>query len=300
MAYYTEEDRKRAAAKRKLNSQFKQLINAPEDFYDIMGISVPHVTHKPTLDEYGLPDDVEERLEEADAEYVWNEKSKRKVIAVIVSAFLIWLFFHVIGLTNETAHPEYFENGRLTNNAIAWGGAVVTFGGLFGLMGIWIWAFGVEPKQTYEHQQLKQYKDQLSYFEYWQRKNNKDHWNKMSGHGFEQAVANLFRNIGFTADVSNQGGDGGVDIILQKEGRRIAVQCKRYKSSVGPHVIRDLWGTMNYLGFDEGCIVTTTGFTKGVSDFAKDKNIFLIDLNDILRATGEDGDVYLMKQIGEY
>jgi HJR/Mrr/RecB family endonuclease len=121
----------------------------------------------------------------------------------------------------------------------------------------------------------------------------------MTGHAFEQAVANLFRGIGFTAEVSNRGGDGGVDISLQKANRRIAVQCKRYKSVVGPHVIRDLWGTMHYLSFNEGCIVTTTGFTKGVTEFARDKNIYLIDLNVILRATSEGGDRYLRKQIGE-
>jgi hypothetical protein len=57
---------------------------------------------------------------------------------------------------------------------------------------------------------------------------------------------------------------------------------------------------MSYLNINEGCIVTTTGFTKGVTDFAKDKNIFLIDLNDILRATAEDGDNYLKKQVGEH
>jgi restriction system protein len=131
---------------------------------------------------------------------------------------------------------------------------------------------------------------QLSCYEYWQRKRNKAHWNKMSGHDFELAVANLFRQIGFSAEVSNRGGDGGIDIILEKDGRRIAVQCKRYRSAVGPHVVRDLWGTMHYLGYEEGRIVTTTGFTKGVKDFAQDRYINLIDLNDILRATNNGND----------
>ncbi len=299
MAYYSDEDRRRAAARRKLNSQFRQLRESPEDAYDILGISVPHVTRRPTLEEYGLPNDIDEQLKLADEEYVRGEKSVRKVIAFIVSALLIGLFFFVMGLSNETAHPEYFENGRLVNNAVAWSGAIVTFVGLFGLIGIWVWALGVEPKETYEHTQYKKYKEQLSYYNYWQRKNNKDHWNKMSGHSFEQAVANLFRNIGYTAEVSNRGGDGGIDIILEKAGRKIAVQCKRYKSSVGPHVIRDLWGTMHNLGYDEGCIVTTTGFTKGVIDFAKDKNIYLIDLNDILRSTSNGGEFYLRNRLGD-
>ena len=272
---------------------------SPADAYDILGVSVPRVKRRPTLDEYGLPSDIDEQLKRIDVAYVRGEKSKRKVVAIIVTVVLIGLFFYVIGLTNEAAHPEYFEEGRLVNNAVAWSGAIATFGGLFGLIGIWAWAFGVEPKETYEHTRYKQYKVQLSYYEYWQRKSGKDHWNKMTGHAFEQAVANLFRNIGFSAVVSNRGGDGGIDIILQKGERHIAVQCKRYKSTVGPHVIRDLWGTMHYRGFDEGCIVTTTGFTKGVTSFAQDKSIFLIDLNDILRATSEDGDLHLRKQIGD-
>lgn len=299
MVYYTDEQRQRAAATRKRNQQFRQLMNSPEDAFDILGVTVPHVTQRPTLDEYGLPANIEEELKHVDEEYVRNEKSKRKIIALIVTAILIGLFFYVTSLSNETNHPEFYNNGQLTNNVVAWSGAIVSVGGLLGIIGIWGWSFDAKPKETYKHTQLKKYKEQLSYFEYWQRKHSKEHWNKMTGHAFEQAVANLFRNIGFTAEVSNRGGDGGVDIILQKGQRRIAVQCKRYKSSVGPHVIRDLWGTMNYLGFNEGCIVTTTGFTKGVTSFAEDKKVFLIDLNDILKATAEDGEVYLRKQIGE-
>lgn len=113
----------------------------------------------------------------------------------------------------------------------------------------------------------------------------------MNEHAFELAVANLFRRNGYTAEVSNRGGDGGVDIILEKAGRRIAVQCKRYKGSVGPHAARDLWGTMHHLGYSEGCIVTTIGFTKGVKDFVQDKDIHLVDLNDILKATNKNGAV---------
>lgn len=299
MAYYSEEDRKRAAAVRKRNQQFRQLMKSPEDVYDIMGVPVPHVTRRPTLSEYGLPDDIEEQLKQLDIEYIQREKPTRKALAFIATVILIGIFIYFMNQGNETAHPEYYVDHRLTNDFVAWGGAISSIGGMIGIIAVWVWATDVKPKETHEHVQLKEYNQQLSYFEYWERKRSKDHWNKMTGHAFEQSVANLFRNVGFTADVSNMGGDGGVDIILQKAGRRIAVQCKRYKTPVGPHVIRDLWGTMNHLGFDEGCIITTTGFTKGVTAFARDKGIFLIDLDDILRATGQDGEGYLMRQIGE-
>ncbi len=300
MAYYSDEDRRRAAAKRKLNSQFREIRKSPEDVYDIFGITVPHVTQRPTLAEYGLHEGIEEQLKQEDEVYIAKEKTSRKTVAFIVSLIIVALFWFIMSQANEASHPEnYSSDGRLTNNAIAWGGAVVSIGGFFGIIGLWAWAFDVKPKQTSRHSQFESYRTQLGYYEYWQRRKQKDYWNGMGGHQFENAVANLFRNIGFTATVSKSGGDGGVDIVLEKGARRIAVQCKRYKNPVGPHVIRDLWGTMNHLDFNEGCIVTTTGFTKGVTEFAQSRDIFLIDLNDIIRATARDGEAYLSKQIGE-
>lgn len=299
MAYYTDEDRRRAAARRKLNQQFRQLRNSPEDFYDIMGVNVPRVTQKPEMADFGLTEGIEERLKFADELSVSEEKSNRKIFASAITLIVICAIVYVFKQMNETTHPENYLNGQLINTALGWWGGILTIGGLFGGFALWGWVFDVKPKQTFEHTQYKRYKDQLSYFNHWQRKQDKNHWNKMTGHGFEQAVANLFRDIGFTAQVSKRGGDGGIDIVLQKQGRKIAVQCKRYKSSVGPHVIRDLWGTMHALGFDEGCIVTTTGFTKGVVDFARGKSIYLIDLTDILKATGDEEGAYLLSHIGE-
>ncbi|MFA5004344.1 MAG: restriction endonuclease [Candidatus Saccharimonadales bacterium] len=285
MAYYTDEDRRRAATRRKLNSQFRQIRKSPEDYYDIMGVAVPRVDRQPLLSDYGLEADVEQRLHEEKQYLKSKRKAERTPIGILwFSVFLMlcaWFAYETQDIANTIAIALIF--------------------GLPLLIGLSAWV-GDDSKLEVSNMQFNydKYKKQKHHYDYWQRKQSKEHWNSMSGHAFEQAVANLFRNIGFNAKVSNRGGDGGIDIILQKADRRIAVQCKRYKSSVGPHVIRDLWGTMHNLGFNEGCIVTTTGFTKGVTAFAQDKNIFLIDLNDILRAIGANGDTYLKRQVGEH
>lgn len=283
MAYYTDEDRRRAAVARKRNQQFRRLVKSPEDSFDIWGIKVPKVSVEPQLADYGLFDGVEEQLKIMNDESVAKRKENRSLIAWLVIIFFaigcIWF-----GVQSDSI-----------------GAAIGIFFviGLYPLIFLWGWASDDKPEQTSLHMQYDSYKNQMRYYHYWQRKKDKNHWNKMSGHAFEQAVANLFRSIGFTAEVSRRGGDGGVDIILEKASRRIAVQCKRYKSAVGPHVMRDLWGTMHYLGFDEGCIVTTTGFTKGVTDFAVGKKIYLVDLNDILRANNDNEEEYLKRKIGE-
>lgn len=54
---------------------------------------------------------------------------------------------------------------------------------------------------------------------------------------------------------------------------------------------------MNVNDYKEGCIVTTTGFTKGVKDFVEGKNIRLIDLNDILRTVKDSS--YLDRKMSD-
>lgn len=281
MPYYTEQDRLRAVKISRNNRRLKQILENPEDRFDILGIKVPKVTTKPTLSEFGLREDVEDYLRQLDEESVSSQKSIRSAVLWIlaVSAF-------------------FFSVWTIDDLAEAIGIYLVV--GLYPFFWMWGWATDISPKMTDMHRQYEEYKGQLRYYNYWLRKKSKNYWNRMSGHSFELAVANLFRSIGYSADVSKRGGDGGVDIVLQKNNRHIAVQCKRYKNVVGPHVVRDLWGTMDSLGYSEGCVVTTTGFSKGVKEFVKGKKIYLIDLNDILRTVSEgENSEHLRRKIGE-
>ncbi|WP_242628970.1 restriction endonuclease [Xanthomonas oryzae] len=57
---------------------------------------------------------------------------------------------------------------------------------------------------------------------------------------FEQLVADAFRRQGYSVEETGQGGpDGGIDMILRKDGRRTLVQCKQWKrQQVGVSVRR--------------------------------------------------------------
>jgi HJR/Mrr/RecB family endonuclease len=291
MVYYTDEQRARAARSRRNNRRKRALVESPEDAHDILndgyreafGISldVPKVADKPTIKDYGLPAEYETIIREHDKKSI--DEKKQQALNSFYSTAIVLIIITVF--------------------ACIYSPALIIFAAIvlpFTLLMIYASKTDdIKPARTNLHTDYEKYKRDYSNFQYWDRKGNIKHWNKLDGHEFERSVASLFRVIGFEAVVSRRGGDGGVDIILTKGGRKIAVQCKRYDKSVGPHVIRDLWGTMNALGISEGCIVTTTGFTSGVKSFAVGKNIFLIDLNDILRATGEGGDAYLRKKIGE-
>lgn len=95
---------------------------------------------------------------------------------------------------------------------------------------------------------------------------------------FERIVAQAFVNRGYAASLSSAGADGGVDVILKKDGKTWLVQAKHYqKSQVGAETVRSLYGVMQKYGA-VGCYVITSGtFTGPARDFAKGLPIHLIN-----------------------
>jgi len=96
---------------------------------------------------------------------------------------------------------------------------------------------------------------------------------------FETLVAEAYRRQGYSVSrASGNGPDGGVDLVLRKDGNTLLVQCKQWKAwRVGVKVIRELYGVM-IAGKAHGAIVVTSGtFTQEARTFAEDKPIDLVE-----------------------
>lgn len=79
--------------------------------------------------------------------------------------------------------------------------------------------------------------------------------------------------------MNGQGGaDGGVDLILKKDGQTILVQCKRWNSgNVGAPVIREMAGLLGHHQTDGVKVICAGKFSKDAIEFAKGKPIELVD-----------------------
>lgn len=95
---------------------------------------------------------------------------------------------------------------------------------------------------------------------------------------FEQLVGEAFRRQGYTVEETGLGGpDGGIDLILGKDGRRILVQCKQWKrQQVGVSVVREMAGLLTHHRADAVKIVCVGTFTRDAETFARGKPIELI------------------------
>lgn len=95
---------------------------------------------------------------------------------------------------------------------------------------------------------------------------------------FEILMLEWFRKQGFTVQDTDLGPDGGVDIVLRKDGRTYLVQCKHWQAcKVGVAVVRELRGVMASEGAAGGFVVTSGLFTDEARRFASRNDITLID-----------------------
>ncbi|MGW5421399.1 restriction endonuclease [Streptomyces sp. NPDC003943] len=113
---------------------------------------------------------------------------------------------------------------------------------------------------------------------------------------FEGLVAQLFRARGLEAVTTQRSNDGGVDVrALDPDpisGGSIIVQVKRYRNTVPPSAVRDLFGTVQDAGANKGVLVTTSRFGPGSYTFASGKPLTLIpgaELVELLRQHGLRG-----------
>ncbi|GAA2441978.1 restriction endonuclease [Streptomyces macrosporus] len=123
---------------------------------------------------------------------------------------------------------------------------------------------------------------------------------------FEELVAELFRAMGMQAVTTSRSGDGGVDVdALDPDpirGGKIVVQVKRYRNTVPPSAVRDLYGTVQSVGANKGVLITTSAFGPGAHAFANGKPLTLIqgtELVDLLHRHGLGGRLGGASRAGE-
>lgn len=114
---------------------------------------------------------------------------------------------------------------------------------------------------------------------------------EISPRQFEELVASIFRNNGFSVELTPRTRDGGVDIIAVEHsaftGNSVhLIECKRYSpaNKVGIGVVQRLLGTVTQRRATKGILVTTSSFTQDAIRVAEETRhtITLNNYNSIL------------------
>ena len=101
----------------------------------------------------------------------------------------------------------------------------------------------------------------------------------MTWNNFEFLVGEYYRRKGYS--VFLMGGDspdGGIDLLAQRNGEKLVIQCKHWKAfKVDVKIARELYGVMVDATASGAVLITSGSFTQPAMDFARDKPIELID-----------------------
>lgn len=111
-----------------------------------------------------------------------------------------------------------------------------------------------------------------------------DSLHKMSWRQFEQLAGEAFRRQGYDVDENGLGGaDGGIDLILRKNGKTTLVQCKQWQNwQVGVKVVREMYGLLMHHQAAAVKIVALGDYTSEARRFAQGKAIELIHGGELI------------------
>jgi len=120
----------------------------------------------------------------------------------------------------------------------------------------------------------------------------------LSWRQFEFYIGEYYKNQGYFVVETPEGPDGGVDLVLRKDGEKTYVQCKHWKSSkVGVDKVRALLGSMTSGGAHGGIFVTTGSYTQPAIDFGVQHGIQMVDGGSLEEMIGPEPQNELQPEI---
>jgi restriction system protein len=101
---------------------------------------------------------------------------------------------------------------------------------------------------------------------------------------FEMLTGEAFRRQGYAVEETGLGGaDGGIDLILRKNGQTTLVQCKQWQNrQVGVTVVREMYGLLVHHQAAAVKIVALGDYTPDAHRFAQGKPIELIHGGELI------------------
>ncbi|GEM_PF-352657 len=104
----------------------------------------------------------------------------------------------------------------------------------------------------------------------------------MDGIKFEKYLDVLFSKLGYKTSVTKASGDFGADVILEKDGRRIVVQAKRYSSNVNLNAVQEVTAARSHYGAQEAWVVTNQYYKSSAIQLARSNDVKLINRDDLI------------------
>lgn len=98
-----------------------------------------------------------------------------------------------------------------------------------------------------------------------------------AGYDYEDECENALCDKGYEVQHKGQTGDFGVDLIAEKDGMEIAIQCKTWDAPAGVDAVQEVYAGGRYYGMEHFAVISRTGYTAMAIDMASVLGVYLCD-----------------------
>lgn len=120
-------------------------------------------------------------------------------------------------------------------------------------------------------------KEYLESTQYRRQQLLKRDWRALRGVPFEDFLGEAFRELGYDVATTKTTGDQGADLIVSRDGKRIAVQAKGYAGTVSNSAVQEVYAAKGYYDCHVCAAITNSRFTSGAKRLARRVGCALID-----------------------
>ncbi len=106
---------------------------------------------------------------------------------------------------------------------------------------------------------------------------------KMDGRQFEHYLGLLFKTQGYKTTVTRAAGDYGADLVIEKEGKKIVVQAKRYSKNVGIEAVQQAQASIAHYKAHEAWVVSNSDYTDAARNLASSNSVRLINRKMLIK-----------------
>lgn len=99
---------------------------------------------------------------------------------------------------------------------------------------------------------------------------------------YEAICAERLRHSGWTARLTGGSGDQGADVIAEKDGRRLVLQCKLYTKAVNNKAVQEASAARQHERAHMAAVVTPAGYTASARSLAGTTGVLLLHHDDLL------------------
>jgi len=106
----------------------------------------------------------------------------------------------------------------------------------------------------------------------------------MSPSAFEHHCADILRQQGWAAQTTRASGDQGIDVLAERAGVRIVIQCKYYSKPVGNAAVQEAFAALAHARAQIAAVVTNSRYTRSALQLGRDTGVYLLHVSDLRNA----------------